>query len=66
MHEGNIASIGISVIPAVAARRCEQTMDIRCIPLSDPWSVRQLTVCVRRFDELPRYTRQLIEELKSE
>jgi DNA-binding transcriptional LysR family regulator len=57
--------VGISVIPETAARRCEQTMAIRSIALSDPWSVRRLTICVRRFSELPRYTRQLIEELKA-
>lgn len=56
--------VGISVIPEAAARRCEQTMAIRCISLSDPWSVRHLTICVRRFSELPSYTKQLIEELK--
>jgi hypothetical protein len=39
-------------------------MGIHCIFLSDPWSVRRLTICVRRFSELPRYTKQLIEELK--
>jgi DNA-binding transcriptional LysR family regulator len=57
--------VGISVIPEAAAKRCEQTMAIRCIFLSDPWSVRRLTICVRHFSELPRYTKQLIEELKS-
>lgn len=57
--------VGISVIPESAATRCEQTMGIRQIRLSDPWSVRSLTICVRRYSELPRYTQQLIDELKA-
>ena len=57
--------VGISVIPETAARRCQQTMDIGCIRLSDPWSVRNLTICTRRFDELPSYTRKLIEEIRA-
>jgi DNA-binding transcriptional LysR family regulator len=55
--------IGISVIPEASAKRCRQTMDIHVIPLSDSWSVRQLTICVRRFDDLPRHAKQLIETL---
>lgn len=58
--------IGISVIPETSARRCEKTMNIRCIRLSDAWAVRRLTICVRRFDELPRYTRELIEALQTQ
>jgi DNA-binding transcriptional LysR family regulator len=57
--------VGISVIPEAAARRCEQTMAIRWIALSDPWALRHLTICLRRFDELPSYTRKLIEEIKA-
>ncbi|MET0981980.1 MAG: LysR family transcriptional regulator [Telluria sp.] len=58
--------VGISVIPEAAAGRCEQTMAIRSIRLSDSWSMRRLTICVRRYSDLPRYTQQLIEDLKTE
>lgn len=57
--------VGISVIPEAAAKRCQQTMAIRCIALSDPWSLRHLTICIRHFDELPAYTRKLIEEIRA-
>lgn len=57
--------VGISVIPETAARRSAQTMAIRYVPLSDAWSLRNLTICVRRFEELPSYTRKLIEEIKA-
>jgi DNA-binding transcriptional LysR family regulator len=57
--------VGISVIPETAARRCQQTMAIRCIALSDPWSLRNLTICMRRFDELPGHARKLIEQIRA-
>jgi DNA-binding transcriptional LysR family regulator len=59
------AGVGISVIPEAAARRRGQTMAIRRIALSDPWSLRNLTICVRHFDELPGYTRKLIEGIRA-
>lgn len=59
------SGVGISVIPEAAAKRCQQTMAISCIRLSDPWAVRNLTICMRRFDELPSYTRRLIEEIRA-
>ena len=57
--------VGISIIPEAAAKRCQQTMNIGCIALSDAWALRNLTICVRRFDELPGHTRKLIEEIKA-
>jgi DNA-binding transcriptional LysR family regulator len=56
--------VGISVIPEAAAKRCRRTMAIRTLSLSDAWARRNLTICVRRFDELPAYTRKLIEEIR--
>ena len=56
---------GIAVVPQSAARRCQQTMALRCLELSDAWSVRNLTICVRQFSELSSYARQLIEHLKA-
>lgn len=59
------SGVGIGVVPLAAARRCQQTMALRCMSLLDPWSVRNLTICVRQFSELPLYARQLIEHLKA-
>jgi hypothetical protein len=33
--------------------------------LTDAWAVRELTICVRNFNELPPYARQLVEHLRS-
>ena len=59
------SGVGVAVVPQSAARRCQQTMALRCMELLDPWSVRNLTICVRQFSELPLYARQLIEHLKA-
>lgn len=56
--------LGISVMPEVAVIRCQKTMNIRRIPLSDEWATRRLTLCVRKLEELPAYARQLVEHLR--
>ncbi|OYO32117.1 LysR substrate-binding domain-containing protein [Janthinobacterium sp. PC23-8] len=56
---------GVAVVPQSAARRCQQTMALRCLELSDAWSVRNLTICVRQFSELSSYARQLVEHLQA-
>ena len=56
---------GLSVVPEAAARRCQQGMAIRIVPLAEPWALRQLLICVRRFSELPLFARQLIEEIRA-
>jgi DNA-binding transcriptional LysR family regulator len=57
--------VGIGVIPDTAARRCQRSMAIRRIRLTDAWAVRRLTICVRRFDELPAYAKRLIEQIRA-
>jgi hypothetical protein len=39
-------------------------MDIVVIELSDPWAVRELTICVRDIEALPPYARQLVEHMR--
>ena len=39
--------IGVAILPETAARRCQQSMAIQAIPLTDTWALRQLTICVR-------------------
>jgi DNA-binding transcriptional LysR family regulator len=57
--------VGIGIVPETTARRVARTMAIAVVPLTDPWAVRDLTICVRNFDELPPYARQLVEHLRS-
>ena len=58
-------NLGVAVVPESAALRCQKSMAIRRIRLSDPWASRQLTLCMRRFEDLPPYARQLVEHLRA-
>ena len=57
--------VGIAIIPLAAAVRCQQTMAIKSIPLSDSWAQRQLLICMRNQDALPLHTRQLLKQLQA-
>jgi molybdate transport repressor ModE-like protein len=57
--------VGIGIVPETTARRTAKTMAIRTVTLSDPWAVRDLTICVKSRDDLPTYARQLVEHLRA-
>ena len=57
--------VGIGIVPETTARRAMRTMAIAVVPLTDPWAVRDLTICIRNTKELPLYGRQLVEHLRS-
>ena len=57
-------NVGIGIVPETTARRVARTMAIVPVPLTDPWAVRELTICIRSLDELPPYARQLVEHLR--
>ncbi|MFV8606088.1 LysR substrate-binding domain-containing protein [Ralstonia pseudosolanacearum] len=57
-------NVGVGVIPEHAAIRLQRSMGIRRVGLTDAWATRLLRICVRRFDDLPAYARQLIEHLR--
>ncbi|HEY2185520.1 MAG TPA: LysR substrate-binding domain-containing protein [Xanthobacteraceae bacterium] len=57
-------NVGIGIVPESTARRVAQTMAIGVVALSDPWAVRELTICIRSLDDLPPYARQLVEHLR--
>jgi hypothetical protein len=56
--------IGLAIMPETAARRSQQSMAIRVIPITDTWTLRPLTICVRSFGALPAHARRLVESLK--
>lgn len=60
------SGIGIGVLPESAARRHAQTMSIALVPLADPWSVREMLICVRSLDALPSFGRELVELLEAD
>jgi len=57
------AGVGVGVLPESAARRHARSMAIRLVPLSDPWAVRSMQICVRSLDELPNFARDLVDLL---
>lgn len=56
--------VGVGVVPETSARRAALTMALEIAPLTDEWALRELTLCVRRLDELRPYARQLVESLR--
>jgi DNA-binding transcriptional LysR family regulator len=57
--------VGIGVVPATTARRAGKTMAIKALDLTDPWALRDLTICVRDVDALPPYARKLVEHMRA-
>jgi DNA-binding transcriptional LysR family regulator len=58
-------NVGIGIVPETTARRAARAMAIVAIALTDPWAVRDLTICVRGMGELPPFARQLVEHLRA-
>jgi DNA-binding transcriptional LysR family regulator len=59
------AGVGIGIVPEPAALRCARTMEIAVVEVADAWALRQLAVCVRSFDQLPRHAQQLVDALRA-
>ena len=59
-------NVGVGIVPETTARRAVKTMAITIVTLTDAWAVRDLTICVRSFAELPSYARELVTHLRAE
>jgi len=57
------AGVGVGMLPASAAGRHRRTMDIRVVALDDEWALRRLTICMRSYDRLPMFARELVDLL---
>ncbi|MBV6306664.1 LysR family transcriptional regulator [Candidimonas humi] len=57
------AQVGIGVVPESAARRYEQVMPLKLIPLTDAWALRRLHICVQSVDRLPAFAQELVTQL---
>lgn len=57
------AGVGIGVVPELVARRYVQRLQIKLVRLSDEWSERKLQICVRNLQQLPSFTRDLVNML---
>lgn len=58
-------NVGVGIIPSSTANRAAKNMAIKAIDLTDPWALRELTICVRNFDALAPYAQQLVEHMRA-
>jgi DNA-binding transcriptional LysR family regulator len=57
------ANVGIGILPESAARRHGKTLAIKIIPLGDDWAARNQQICVRDFNLLPKFAKELVNLL---
>jgi len=57
-------NVGVGIVPASTVRWAAVSMAIKSVDLTDPWALRELTICVRSFDALPPYAQQLVEHMR--
>ena len=55
--------IGIGVVPLSAVQRQGGARGIEVVRIEDEWSVQPLKICVREFDVLPDFVRELVDFL---
>ena len=57
------ANVGIGILPEYFARRHAKIMRIKIVPLIDKWAVRDLYICTRRIETLPKFVQELVDLL---
>jgi DNA-binding transcriptional LysR family regulator len=57
--------VGIGIVPQTTARRVGNMLPIVAVALTDPWALRDLTICVRNFAELPPFAQKFVEHLRA-
>lgn len=57
------AGVGIGILPESTAKRHISTIGVSIVPLADVWATRKLMICVRSLDDLPKFTRDLVDLL---
>ncbi|MCC2595639.1 LysR family transcriptional regulator [Pusillimonas sp. MFBS29] len=55
--------VGIGVVPETAGRRYLKDLPLKLIALNDAWALRRLHICVRQFDRLPVFAKELVSLL---
>ncbi len=57
--------MGVGVLPDLAVRTYLPALDVRVIPLHDPWARRKLKVAVRNQDNLSLTAKQMLDHLRN-
>jgi DNA-binding transcriptional LysR family regulator len=55
------ADIGVCVLPESAAIRNARNSEVKVIKLSNEWAVCNLQIYARNFEQLPRFSRELVD-----
>jgi len=55
---------GVAVLPESAVLRSRDAASLRVIRLSDAWAKRRQLICVRNYEALPGYARELVDALR--
>ncbi|HEX7113575.1 MAG TPA: LysR substrate-binding domain-containing protein [Steroidobacter sp.] len=58
-------NVGVGIVPETTAIRSRRSMNLHQIELEDEWAIRNLSICVRRLEELPNYAQELVRHLAS-
>lgn len=58
------SGVGVGIVPRTTADRVASIASLAIVELSDGWAVRDLTLCVRRLDELRPVARDLVASLR--
>jgi DNA-binding transcriptional LysR family regulator len=59
------AGLGVAVIPQLIVEPHAQDGRIAVVPLSDPWALRRLSICLREGRDLASPARRMLEHLTS-
>jgi len=59
-------NVGVGIVPETTARWAARTMEIKAVSLTDPWALRDLSICMRDYKALPPYARQLVDHMRAE
>jgi DNA-binding transcriptional LysR family regulator len=59
-------NVGVGIVPETTVRWAAKSMAIKAVALTDPWALRDLTICVRDFAALPPYARQLVDHMRTD
>jgi len=57
------AGLGVAVLPHDAVRAIARSLDLRMIPLAEPWAERRLLIGLRNLGAAPRPARMLLKHL---
>lgn len=59
------AGVGLGIVPETTARRARKLSSFAIVDLSDPWAVRDLTLCLRGYAALTPSAKMLVDHLRA-